>query len=303
MGLDVNGVRFLLYCRKRKVDFTRTAMIGRQALHFTRRGLEDVFKSFRAPVDSSQLDAMYDKSEGYAEPLLRHLGGREVHSFDHSEYEGASHLHDMNREVPEHFKGRYTTVLDGGSLEHVFNFPVAIKNCMEMLAVGGHYLAITPANNFLGHGFYQFSPELFFSVFTRENGFEMQEMIALEDRPNAQWYAVKSPMEVRGRVTLVNKAPVHLLVIARKVAARQIFETTPQQSDYVSKWSEGDKKADGAPGAKPLLSSLAARSPRFLRRGVPASLKRAILGGPKPPRSGFDPRFFRVLDPTAGKEL
>src|SRR5438477_418150 len=79
--------------------------------------------------------------------------------------------HDMNEPIPDKFKETYTAVLDGGSLEHVFNFPVAIKNCMEMVKVGGHYLAITPANNFFGHGFYQFSPELYFTVLSKENGF------------------------------------------------------------------------------------------------------------------------------------
>lgn len=70
----------------------------------------------------------------------------------------------MNREIPGDFIEKYSMVLDGGSLEHVFNFPVAVRNCMQMLQVGGHYLAITPANNFMGHGFYQFSPELYFSI-------------------------------------------------------------------------------------------------------------------------------------------
>ena len=84
-------------------------------------------------------------------------------------YESAKHLHDMNEGIPGDFKEKYTAVLDAGSLEHIFNFPVAIKNRMDMVNVSGHYLAITPANNFCGHGFYQFSPELYFSVLTREN--------------------------------------------------------------------------------------------------------------------------------------
>ena len=70
-----------------------------------------------------------------------------------------------------HLKNKYTLVIDGGCLEHIFNFPVAIKNCMEMLQEGGHFIGITPANNLMGHGFYQFSPELYFRIFSKENGF------------------------------------------------------------------------------------------------------------------------------------
>jgi 2-polyprenyl-3-methyl-5-hydroxy-6-metoxy-1,4-benzoquinol methylase len=54
-------------------------------------------------------------------------------------------------------------VFDGGTLEHIFDYPTAIKNCMKMVKPGGHLLLTTPANNWFGHGFYQFSPELFYS--------------------------------------------------------------------------------------------------------------------------------------------
>lgn len=207
----------------------------------------------------------------------------------------------MNREVPDRFKEQYTTVLDGGSLEHVFNFPVAIKNCMEMVSVGGHYLAITPANNFLGHGFYQFSLELYFSVFTRENGFELMSVIAFEDRPDARWYFVKSPLEVRGRVTLTNSVPVYLLVVARKLAHTRIFETTPQQSDYLAVWREEGTRSNGAAkSTHPLTAELVARLD-FVRQRIPEPVKRLIRRVLGRSYSGFDPRFFRPMDPTAGR--
>jgi hypothetical protein len=36
--------------------------------------------------------------------------------------------------------------------------------------------AVTPANNQMGHGFYQFSPELFFRVFSQENGYLLRAL-------------------------------------------------------------------------------------------------------------------------------
>ena len=77
----------------------------------------------------------------------------------------------MNLPIGDDLKRKFSVVIDGGTLEHVFNFPVAIKNCMQMLDVGGHFFVHTMANNFMGHGFYQFSPELFYRVFSPENGF------------------------------------------------------------------------------------------------------------------------------------
>jgi hypothetical protein len=301
MGLDINGTRFLLYCRTLDVDFARTAMVGRQGLHVSKQDLKIVFESFGYKVNVQQIDSIFNQSNGYAEPFLTYLGAKEVHSFDKSGYEGATHIHDMNQELSGSFKGQYTTVLDGGSLEHIFNFPVAIKNCMEMVRVGGHYLAITPANNFLGHGFYQFSPEVYFSVFTRENGFELTSVIAFEDRPNARWYSVRSPLEVRGRVTLTNSAPVYLLVVARKLACTRVFETIPQQSDYLSTWRKENRGSDETPESMPPPAAKQAACLDFVKRSVPASVKRLILRVLLPSYSGFDPRFFHPMDPTTGR--
>ena len=110
-------------------------------------------------------------SGGYAEEFLKRLGAKETISIDASAYEGASLVHDMNLPIGDDLKRRFSVVIDGGTLEHVFNFPVAIKNCMQMVDVGGHFFVHTMANNFMGHGFYQFSPELFYRVFSPENGF------------------------------------------------------------------------------------------------------------------------------------
>lgn len=301
MGLDINGTRFLLYCRTLDVDFARTAMIGRQGLHLSRRDLKHVFESFGYEIDVRQIDSIFNQTNGYAEHLLTCLGAKEVDSFDISGYEGATHVHDMNRVVPDRVKEQYTMVLDGGSLEHVFNFPVAIKNCMEMLRVGGHYLAITPANNFLGHGFYQFSPELYFSVFARENGFELTRVIAFEDRPSARWYSVKSPLEVRGRVTLTNSVPLYLLVVARKLAHTPVFETAPQQSDYLPIWRNKSTGSDGDPQS--ILTPIAKQTGlEFVERKIRAPVRRLIRSILRRSYSGFDPRFFRPMDPTAGRE-
>jgi len=274
-------------------------MVGRQQyLNLSKNNLRSVFESFGYKVDTQQIDSIFNQTNGYAENLLTCLGAKEIHSFDKSGYESATHLHDMNRELPERFKEQYTMVLDGGSLEHIFNFPVAIKNCMEMVSVGGHYLAITPANNFLGHGFYQFSPELFFSVFTHENGFELTRMIAFEDGPDARWYSVKSPIEIRGRVTLTNSVPLYLLIVARKLARTPVFETTPQQSDYVTLWHHESVCPGGDPSnAFPLITKKPAY-PEFIKRKVPASIKRSILRILHSADSRFDPRFFCPMDPT-----
>jgi hypothetical protein len=211
-------------------------MLGRQELHLARSELHRCFADFGYSAGEQSVDDVFSASGGYAEPLFKKLGAAEVHSFDYSRYEGASHAHDMNTRVPTSYKEQYTVVLDGGSLEHVFNFPVAVRNCMEMVKVGGHYLGISPANNFMGHGFYQFSPELYFSVFTENNGYEILRMLAFECRPHATWYEMRRPADIKQRVTMVNSLPVYLLLVAHRLKRVESLAATPQQSDYVTTW-------------------------------------------------------------------
>ena len=299
----MQGARFLFHARKLGVDFGRTATIGRQGLYLTPKDFEALAQTFGETIDADEAQCIFSRSAGYAEELIKFLGAGEVESFDFSAYEGATHLHDLNKPIPARFRNRYSAVIDGGSLEHVFNFPQAIRNCMEMVRVGGHYLGITPANNFFGHGFYQFSPELYFSVLTERNGFELTSMVAFEDRPDAHWYAVRSPMEVAGRVTLNNSAPVYLLVLARRAAQKAIFETMPQQSDYAVIWRAQSAVQAKAQGQDARNSAARISLPRRLARMfIPARIRwwvRSWQVRPRPGRPGFDPRFFRRFDPAA----
>jgi hypothetical protein len=102
-----------------------------------------------------------------------------------------------------------------------------------MVKVGGHFLMCTPANNQCGHGFYQFSPELFFRLLSPNNGFELFRMyITGAGGP----YHVADPISVGGRVTLLGADVAMLMVHAQKTA--DVPLSTPQQSDYVSVWME-----------------------------------------------------------------
>lgn len=289
MGLDINGTRFLLYVRLLGVDFARTAMIGRQDLNLLPSDLLANFRKLGLSMDQATVDRIFAASDGYAEELLCHLGAAEVHSIDKSDYEGATHLHDLNDEIPASFKDSYSVVLDSGSLEHVFNFPAALRSCMEMVRVGGHYIAITPANNFMGHGFYQFSPELFFSVFSEANGYELLQLIAFEDRARAPWFRVVRPALPSKRILSLHRRPVYLVVLARRVAATRPFEVMPQQTDYVTAWRRAaGEVTEPAGGRRPTeRRSIAWRA---AVRVTPEPIKQAVKSVL---RRRFDARYFR----------
>jgi hypothetical protein len=242
MGLDSRIIRVLDHARAGGVDFDRTAMIGRQQLHLSTGD----FRAIAAQCGLHDIDRLtaeiFDRGDRYAEPLLHAMGASQVDSVDVSEYEGANIIADMNQPVSGDLHQRYSLVIDGGSLEHIFFFPTAIKNCMQMVEVGGHFFTINGTNNFSGHGFYQFSPELMYRVLSPENGFEVTEMLMWERTKGSTVYRVKDPKDVGGRVMAQTNRETFLTVIAKRTHDTEIFATTPMQSDYVVDWKSGEHR-------------------------------------------------------------
>ena len=108
MGFEISSTRFLFYAKRLGVNFSKTATIGRQGLHLTRKELKQSFVDFRFEIDEAALNSLLDALPTYAERFLQTLGAEEVDSFDFSTYEGATITHDMNLPAPEHFKEKYS---------------------------------------------------------------------------------------------------------------------------------------------------------------------------------------------------
>ena len=248
MGLDINSVRFLIQARRSGVEFGEVLTFGRQDLNVFPNKMVQLLEA--AGYDATRFKGQ-DKAL-HAEPCFLSLGATKVHSMDVSDFEGASVVHDLNQPITVALKERFDVVYDGGTLEHVFNFPTALKNCMEMVRVGGRFFTHTVANNWCGHGFYQFSPELFYRALSRENGFEVERMIIHRAGPYGGWYEVADPERIRSRVELITFSPVMLLVQARRIASVPIFSQSPQQSDYTPRWqSRSTSGEDGQPLPNP----------------------------------------------------
>jgi SAM-dependent methyltransferase len=229
MGLERFAAAILLKMRDDGVSFGRALTLGHQHVHLDAEQYARVRARAGAPPDPA--------IPQYADDVLRLLGASSVESMDYSGYEGATIVHDLNKPVPPTMHGQFDLVFDGGTLEHVFDFPTAIRSCMELVRVGGRFVTATIPNNFCGHGFYQFSPELFFRVLSPDNGFSVVEMYVCE--VGGRTRQVMDPAVVKSRVELCNSRPAFLLVHARRDAAVPMFTKTPQQSDYVASWMDG----------------------------------------------------------------
>jgi len=304
MGFDINGVKLLIKAKQLEVDFDKVITIGRQGLYLTKKEMKNLLSKAGLANDNNEVTST---GNNYAESLLKSLGAVVTDSMDASDYEGATVIQDLNLPISDLLRSKYTLVIDGGSLEHVFNFPVAIKNCMSLIKKDGYYIGITPTNNFLGHGFYQFSPELYFRIFSQANGFRIVKMYFYIDRKGSPIYEIQDPLVVRQRVTMSNKFPSYLFVIAQKLEEKEVFEIIPQQSDYEHiVW---EKKAYGDHRETSLQRKI-----NLIKQQMPGSLKTNLykiyqftkriinLYRITQPTGISNPLFFKKINATVKKQ-
>lgn len=255
MGFVVSSAEFVAAARQAGVCFTRTLTLGRQHMAVSPERLRSILRRHGAwppPEDENDFMRSLAGTLWRFDVFARALGAKEVIACDISGYEGATLVHDLNRPVPAEQEERYDAVIDVGTLEHIFNFPVAMANCMRMVKPQGHLIIITVCNNHCGHGFYQFSPELFFRVLSADNGFSVKRMIAGTDviaegrimnirypfQVSGSFYQVHDPAVIQRRVELINDCPTILMVLAQRVSRKPLFAKPPLQSDYVPQWAE-----------------------------------------------------------------
>ncbi len=295
MGLDDKGTQFLLAARRLGVSFARTATIGHQQLFVTQRWLRRYLDAFQVEATEADIRKVVTGADGFAEPLLRLLGAKRIVSIDASPYEGASRVVDLNQPIPTELEGAFTAVIDAGSLEHIFDFPTAVRNCMRMVAPDGHFIAISPGNNAMGHGFYQFSPELFYRVLSSANGFAVERMLVTETS-STRWYEVSDPEAVGARVQMRTFRPTYLCMAARRVSNVPILDTPPQQSDYVKRWQHDNAPGDGGQTVGPTDASIRAVEERTPYRLMIAI--KSIYHLLQATCFGVDSRSFRRVDIT-----
>ncbi|WP_020205091.1 class I SAM-dependent methyltransferase [Cupriavidus sp. WS] len=233
MGIDVYVLDFLMRARRRPLG--ATLWLGRQGFHIGAPQAMLAQAVLDAHAPGTRLPDIAGDT-GYGEALFRFLGASSVQAMDQSAYEGATLLHDLNRPVPAALHAGFDCVFDGGTIEHVFNVPVALANVHAMLRPGGVFLSVNAANNQLGHGFYQFSPELMWRVFSAAAGYRMEAMylMSLAGMPAPQ--RLTDPERMGRRDEIGSTAgPMYLMVAARKLAGAQPLPHV-QQSDYARAW-------------------------------------------------------------------
>jgi hypothetical protein len=235
---------------------------------------------------------------GAPDPFVA-MGLGPVESIDVSDFEGCTHLFDLNAtELPPGLRERYSLVYDGGTLEHVFDTRAALGNIFGLLRTDGVVVHASPVNGWVEHGFYQFSPT-FFVDYYHANGWVPLGAFLLK-------------LQGGGRVTVHPYVPgmwdalpagaitglwLGLTVFRKAPGAR--WDAVPQQSLYC--------KIYGDPSSTPTEAGLAYAPPFELADGVVVAEDRVMRPLP-PPRPGVGhewhahlPELERLADTSEGR--
>jgi hypothetical protein len=229
MGIDAHAFRMLCHATKKYGMLGNTVMLGRLVNYL------DYFANQKLG---------YTKRGDYCEQLLTNrFGASHVDSIDNSDYEGANIIVDMNLPVPNDLKEKYDTIIDFGCIEHIFDVGQAFRNVTVMCKIGGIVLHVLPANQFCGHGFYQFSPEFFFSWYSEKNGYSDTEVFLAEVVDQNSWFRVSPPQNGK-RINVWSSSELCVLAISKRLKQAN---TSIQQSDYIFEWTEAQEKHKIAP--------------------------------------------------------
>jgi hypothetical protein len=244
--------------------------IGRQATYLSPSGLVEQLRAHGHVVDPSAIEidrTTINRIPGYGQivtdrSIFRALGVDSVKALDTSPYEGAEIVHNLNEPIPDSLRESIDFIVDGSTLDNVFDPAMALRNLSAMLKPGGRLLMINAWSP--RDGSYQLcSPAWYFDFFVT-NGFadcKTYVCVSAGSRTNTYWLdpAFMRTAEARIRVPLLAcwwRIPA-VLVLAEKAGEPSSPLVSPTQAHYRSEREWGrylDNLAVVARSSRPHLA-------------------------------------------------
>ncbi len=222
MGVNLHSLNFLLLNSKRR-EFGKTLTLGKLKIYVDEFNIKKILNNKN-----------YKKQKYIDEVLINYFGSTQVDVLDIDDYEGANIIHDLNIKIPEKLEDKYDTILDFGTLEHIFDVKTAIENISLMSKKNGMILHVSPTNNFCGHGFYQLSPEFFNTVYSLNKSYKNTEIFLSNTYDSKNWYKLKEFNNKRINI----QSDQETYVLCKTIIVNKNISNQLQQSDYKEKYKE-----------------------------------------------------------------
>lgn len=130
-------------------------LLGRQTFLFTPEDAIGMLRSngiepAKAAIDAMSIDqtTRHGANRGYIfdAAFFALLGARSCRALDVTDYEAAEIIHDLNTPIPDALAETADFILDGSTLDNLFNPAVGLQNITRMLRPGGRFLATNMAS-------------------------------------------------------------------------------------------------------------------------------------------------------------
>jgi hypothetical protein len=249
MGLPAQSVALLLNEHIREPFVGPVLSYGKQIMNVVYGGALSMFETL----------GLTPHPEGLADPppsdevidfarLVKLLGLGQLHMLDVSAYEGADIIADLNHPVPPEYAGKFGLILDGGTMEHVFDIRQGMKNTADMLRPGGRAVHITPVNNYVNHGFVQVSPTLYHDYYVANGFADVRGVMIVHPRAdylNELWHFFQYEHETMGGLNSMfctSGTQLAVYFTAQKNAA-STSDRVPMQSYFTRVHGGGDSSS------------------------------------------------------------
>lgn len=173
--LEAEIIKLLKIAKVNGIQEKSLAMMGKQDININFKEFMNTIKNMGIKYDDVMADSIMQSEHIDAFDFFRMFGFGKVSAVDYSEYEGADIVFDLNSDLPDELNESFDYIINGGTLEHVFDIKKAVINMSKMLKCGGIIMHTSPAVGWVNHGFYSISPT-FFQDFYSVNGFEIENM-------------------------------------------------------------------------------------------------------------------------------
>jgi len=265
MGLTAHNIKYILKVARDHKIKGPVCTLGNQDIYATDKDIVKWVKEFNLPLkvpttiirsSSRALPTINKEAADYihAKTFFEFLGipKDQYYDIDKFDFDQPAIVADLQDPIEERFHDFFNLIIDGATVEHIFDVKAVLSNLVRMTKVGGYVLHLSPAQNYLNHGFYQFSPTLFYDFYTA-NGFEIVEAYIVETRGMIQrFYTYDQAQDCQGLYFDPGNRLGNCFLM-RKISP--ITEITSPDQYYYRKLAQ-DRKEQESDSDKSLLEKL-----------------------------------------------
>lgn len=223
-------------------------LLGRQTMYFPPEMALGMLKEAGLPAPAIDFHpesrTRLAKSEYISDDdFFRLLGVPAIKAIDVSDYEGADIVHDLTVPIPDRLEGVADFILDGSTLDNVFDPATVLRNVARLLKPGGRLVGVNVASN--THCPYIIPTAHLLLEYFIVNGFTDAKVYMFVYNKDGGMNAFTPDLTHmrRGQPQPPNFTSDHAmaLVVMAEKAQHSTWNKSPIQHQYRSEWSEFER--------------------------------------------------------------